>query len=174
MTPLEAGPKLAGFLFALVKWREARRDKRFKLVVQPVFETLQEVHQDSLLMLKSARDTLAKTRSFGETFEEFESKRYEHQGMRHELIRRCSGLLADEKLKDCHAFLRSVDRYFGVGPTNARRLSQRTEIRLVRHAADEDPNVVRAVAELDNEIKQLQEAWMQIGDSYAAALAANL
>lgn len=174
MTLLDAGLKVYGLLMDLVKWRETQRDKRFKLVVQPAFDAMQKVHQDLLLLLKTTRDTLAKTQSFESAFEEFDKARLEHQGLRHEMHRRCQALLADPKLTDCHPFLHSVDRYFIDGPMRERRLSELTQVRLVQRAAAEHPNVPAAIVELDGEIKKLQAAWLQIADSHAAALSAML
>jgi len=174
MTLLDAGGKITSLLIDLVKWREAQRDKRYKLVVPPVFATMQTVHQDLLDMLRATRESLVTSQSFSHAFEEFDRNRHAHQGLRHEMHHRCGYLLADPNLKDCHEFLRSVDRYFGEGPFRVLRVSERTELRLVRHAARREPNVPAAVAELDMEIRQLKEAWLKIADSHAAALAASL
>jgi hypothetical protein len=174
MTLFDAGTKIIGLLVDLVKWREVQRDKRYKLVVQPAFATMQTVHQDLVNMLRTTRETLVETQSFSVAFDEFDRNRHVHQGLRHELRRRCEFLLADEKLKDCHAFLRSVDHYFGAGPFRELRVSERTELRLVRHATLREPNLPAVIVELDMEIKQLKEAWLKIADSHAAALAASI
>lgn len=171
MGPIDGFLKIAGYLIDLAKLRDAQRERRFKLVVEPMLKTMHDVHKDSLLMMESARNTLAKTRSFGDTYADFRAKRLVNQGCRHDLVHRCMALHADPKLDDCRDFLTGIKDYLIAGPSGSKRLSERTETRLVRHAAAEDPNVDQAIAELDFEIKQLEEAWIKASIKFAKATA---
>ena len=96
----------------LSRQREIERNKRFDKVVQPIFETLQEVHKNYLHVLQSTRETLLSTQSVHAAYENFEAKRLEQQAARHDLIRRCDALLQAPHLEDCRGFLLAVHKYF--------------------------------------------------------------
>lgn len=82
-------------------------------------------------------------------------------------------MLHEPKLEHCRPFLASVDGYLIAGVGKPRRLSERIELRLMGQMAADDPNVVRAIAELDFETMRLQEAWQRVAASHADALAAS-
>ena len=142
--------------------------------MQPIFESLAEVHDNYVKMLAAAKATLDQTSSLGAAFEEFDKLRMEKQAARHELIHRCEYLYHSKNLDDCKEFIGEVRSYFTCDLEHGRRLSDAREQRFIRGIASGAEIAARESARIAEEIRLLKAGWEKVALSHAKALDASL
>jgi hypothetical protein len=174
LDPFDGFLKLIANLVAFVQYREQYREKRYKLIVQPIFESLADVHDDYVKMLTAAKATLDETKSLGAAFEAFDGLRMQKQAKRHELIHRCDFLYHSKSLDDCKDFIGEVKSYFTCDIDEGRRLSDVREQRFIRGIASGEEITARESSRIAKEIRLLKAAWEKVSISHAKALEACL
>lgn len=153
---IDAIVKVAEKVVELARYRELKKEKRFKALIEPIFTALQDVHRDYLLMFDETRLALEAGVELSEVISRLKTRRLQQETSRRVIEARAM-LPGSADASEDEQFLRSVRRYFSATPPltsgQVRRTSQLPAPRfdplwLVPRARESQSSALRSVLEL--------------------------
>ncbi|RYG10891.1 MAG: hypothetical protein EON92_11775 [Burkholderiales bacterium] len=182
---IDAIVKVAEKIAELLKYRELKREKRFKALIEPMFAAMQEVHTDYLTMFDQVRQDLAANMSLSEIAPKLASRRLLQEGARRTIESQAEEALMGQPGPDSadREFMDAVRDYFAFTPlasgmpislsnrlaTWLEKIEERTESgRPVENQRESALDAVEAG------LHDLRRRWQRVISAYAAALTANL
>lgn len=175
--------KLAEKIGEWAKYRNERKEVRFKRLVEPSFEAMKAVHSDYLSFLEECLRAMKRGDPLKSVYETILVRRVEEEAERRAIQHQASTIYHDKSFAEFHNFYYEVEHYFELGPFGVGTASSILSSRL-RHAAEAESSVIvspsrRAPAEATREdliqsfegiLEFLRERWNQVAAAYAGCL----
>lgn len=109
--------KVTEQLMALLEISRTQRRTLLLEVIAPIYQDLEEIHREYLVVLSSARERcFSNPRSMKEVLVELQGKRILKEPERQKIIATCDRLLARKWRPEVKQFLLAVREYFNLGP----------------------------------------------------------
>ncbi|OIQ98300.1 hypothetical protein GALL_197290 [mine drainage metagenome] len=182
---LDSVIKLTEKITELLQYRNERRARQFKILIEPTYLALKVVHQDYLSIFETARKELASGSPLSTVADLLESRRLEEEAERRAIIEHAKTMRLDKSLADYHSFFDAIIQYFRKTPFSGGSTPSNSFLHSLRDAANSQPLIQTnapsgrnprdsLVNATEHSLQMLRKNWEIVSTEYAKVLAASI
>ena len=182
---LDSVIKLTEKFAELLRYREERRARWFREIVNPTYQSLKTVHKDYLHSFQGLLKDVEAGQDLSSAAERFEQRRLSEESERQAIASLARELANDSKLDAYRTYFDAVIDYFGRAPfsrsTTPSSMLRGAVLRILESSSIElsvestqERKRQELIAATNMALESLRENWETVSRRYAKALAASI